>query len=509
MFSDSPGDIGRTSLTSHKIVTGDQKPIKQQPRRLPLTKARIAQEAIEEMHEQGIIEPSSSPSTSPIVLVRKKDGTHRFCVDYRKLNEVTKKDSYPLPRIDTTLDALEGSKWFSTLDMKSGYWQIELEQAHKEKTPFSTSHGLWQFTVMPFGLCNAPVTFERLMELVLAGLPCDVCLLYLDDILVHAKTFEREIFNLREVFGRFRAANLKLNPKKCELFRRKVVYLEHIVTEEGISTEPSKVEAVTAWPVPENKRELRGFLGLCSYYRKFIKSFANIASPLYKLTEKEALFQWTEQCDEAFNKLKHDLTTAPVLAYPIAAGKFTLDTDASEKGIGAVLSQEQNGQEKIIAHFSRSLNRRERNYCVTRKELLAVVKATEKFHYYLYGQRFIVRTDHASLRWLFNFRRPEGQIARWLQKLQEYNFEVVHRSGKSHVNADALSRRPCYESACKFCAALESKDHENRTFSELEDGEILGNRTSRGATLNEDGRSFQVWTKEELRTTLDLCLSGW
>ena len=177
-----------------------------------------------------------------------------------------------------------------------------------------------------------------------------------------------------------------------------------------------------------NKRELRGFLGLCSYYRKFIKSFSDVAGPLYKLIEKESVFAWNEQCKEAFDELKRRLTTAPVLAYPIPSGKFTLDTDAGEKGIGAVLSQEQNGQERIVAYFSRSLNRRERNYCVTGKELLAVVKATEKFHYYLYGQRFVVRTDHASLKWLFNFRQPEGQIARWLQKLQEYDFEIVQRA---------------------------------------------------------------------------------
>ena len=376
-----------------------------------------------------------------------------------------------------------------------------MEESDREKTAFSTGCGLWQFTVMPFGLCNAPATFERLMELVLAGLPWSVCLLYLDDILVHAKTFEEEIANLREVFGRFRAANLKLNPKTCELFRQKVLYLGHIVTQEGISTEPSKVEAVISWPTPMNKRELRGFLGLCSYYRKFIKSFSDVAGPLYKLIEKETVFAWTEQCKEAFDELKCRLTTAPVLAYPIASGKFTLDTDASEKGIGAVLSQEQNGQERVVAYFSRSLNRRERNYCVTRKELLAVVKATEKFHYYLYGQRFVVRTDHASLKWLFNFRQPEGQIARWLQKLQEYDFEIVHRAGRSHVNADALSRRPCYESACKFCSALEDKDNESQKIRGREERSMLENGTSRGMTFEaQDELLFQIWTKGELRT---------
>ena len=491
VFSEGPGDVGRTSLTSHNIETGNQRPIKQKPRRLPFVKLEKAQEAIKEMHEQGIIEPSISPWCAPIVLVKKKDGTQRFCVDYRKLNSVTKKDSFPLPRIDATLDALAGSKWFSTLDMKSGYWQVAVEESDKEKTAFSAGYGLWQFTVMPFGLCNAPATFERLMELVLAGLPWNVCLLYLDDILVHAQTFDEEILNLRDVFGRFRSANLKLNPKKCELFKTKVLYLGHVVSREGVSTNPSKIDAVAFWPTPKNKRELREFLGLCSYYRKFIKSFADIASPLHHLVEKETEFVWSEQCSEAFNELKRLLTSAPVLAYPIASGKYTLDTDASEGGIGAVLSQEQNGHQRVIAYFSRSLSRSERNYCVTRKELLAVVKAIEKFHCYLYGQRFVVRTDHASLRWLLNFRQPEGQVARWLQKLQEYDFEIVHRTGKSHVNADALSRRPCYDSACKFCSSLEEKDALHHSTCEC--GTVRNGN-------NQNEPLLLTWTQEELRT---------
>ena len=276
VFSNAPGDLARrTSLiTSHKIDRGTNKPIRQQPRRLPLAKVDVAHEAIKEMHEQGIIEPSTSPWAAPIVLVKKKDGTNRFCVDYRKLNEVTKKDSYPLPRIDTTLDALAGSTWFSTLDMKRGYWQVDVNKADREKTAFSAGYGLWQFTVMPFGLCNAPATFERLMELVLAGLRWSVCLVYLDDILVHAKTFDQSIAHLRDVFGRFRAAKLKLNPKKCELFRQEVAYLGHVVTRHGIATNPHKIQAVASWPIPKNKNELQGFLGWCSYYRKSVHSFA-------------------------------------------------------------------------------------------------------------------------------------------------------------------------------------------------------------------------------------------
>jgi hypothetical protein len=272
-----------------------------------------------------------------------------------------------------------------------------------------------------------------------------------------------------------------------------------VVTQEGISTDPSKIEAVTNWPTPKNKRELRSFLGLCSYYRKFIKSFANIASPLHRLTEKETEFIWTVQCNGAFLKLKQLLTTAPILAYPIASGRYTLDTDASEKGIGAVLSQDQNGHERVIAYYSRSLTRRERNYCVTRKELLAVVKAIEKFHYYLYGQRFIVRTDHASLKWLFNFRQPEGQVARWLQKLQEYQFKVVHCAGKSHMNADVLSRRPCYESECKFCSNLEEKDAPNDATDGTDRRHDCKSNVVRSTTKPTQPLLLS-WTRDELRT---------
>ena len=337
------------------------------------------------------------------------------------------------------------------------------------------------------------------MELVLSGLPWSVCLLYLDDILVHARTFDEEIFNLRQVFSRLRVANLKLNPKKCVLFRTRVLYLGHVVTQEGISTDQSKVEAVSNWPTSKNKRELTGFLGLCSYYRKFIKSFANIAGPLHRLTEKETEFVWTVQCNEAFLKLKQLLTTAPILAYPIASGRYTLDTDASEKAIGAVLSQEQNGHERVIAYYSRSLTRRERNYCVTREELLAVVKAIEKFHYYLYGQRFVVRTDHASLKWLFNFCQPEGQVARWLQKLQEYQFEVVHRAGKSHMNADVLSRRPCYESECKFCSSREERDAPNNAIDDTDERNECKSNVVRSTTKSTEPVLLS-WTREQLRT---------
>ena len=458
LFSQGSHDLGRTDLVKHHINTGSAAPVRQPPRRLPLAKREEADKAIEEMKADGIIEPSASPWSSPVVLVKKKDGTLRFCVDYRKLNSATRKDSYPLPRIDDTLEALAGSKWFSTLDLKSGYWQVELDKEDREKTAFSAGNGLWQFTVMPFGLCNAPATFERLMEQVLAGLPITVALVYLDDVLVPGVCFIDHLSNLRQVFSRLQKARLKLSPKKCVLFQKEVDYLGHVVNKDGISTDPQKIEAIASWPAPGNASEVKSFIGLCSYYRRYIQSFSDIASPLYQCAEKKP-FSWTQSAEAAFVQLKQLLTSAPVLAYPKPGVKFILDTDASNNGIGAVLSQLQDGQERVIAYFSRSLNRAESQYCVTRKELLAMVKAVRHFHCYLYGRHFLLRTDHAALRWLLNFKAPEGQVARWLEQLQQYDFDVQHRPGAVHSNADALSRRPCLYQPCNHCDRLESRDH--------------------------------------------------
>ena len=366
------------------------------------------------------------------------------CVDYRQLNVATVKDAYPLPRIDETLDALSGAQWFSTLDLASGYWQVGLDEEAKAKSAFLADNGLYAWNVMPFGLSNAPATFERLMDKVLAGLHWETLLVYLDDLIIFGKSVPEELSRLRQVFHRLRQANLKLKPRKCHLFKTQVSYLGHVVSNEGVSTQ-EKIEAVKSWPTPKNVTEVRSFLGLASYYRRFVEGFASIAKPLHQLTEKgrAGQFEWSPVCQAAFDELKRRLTSAPILAYPSPEGEFILDTDASKDGIGGVLSQVQDGKERVIAYGSQVRSKAERNYCVTRSELLAVVTYVKHFKQYLYGRHVIVRTDHGALRWLTNFKQPEGQLARWLEVIAAYDIETIHRAGRSHGNADVLSRTPC------------------------------------------------------------------
>ena len=453
VFAKSDVDIGRTNKVRHGINTGDHPPLKERPRRFPLKEQEEIDRQIKQLLDTGMIEPSDSPWASNVVLVKKKDGTKRFCIDYRRLNKVTIKDAYPIPRIDDSLDALGGSKWFSTLDLASGYWQVELDEDAKKKSAFVVRGGLYCWNVMPFGLTNAPSTFERLMERVLSGLHWQILLVYLDDIIVYAKTVEEELRRLATVFQRLRESGLKLKAKKCHLFKESVLYLGHIVSAQGISTDPEKVRAVKEWPTPTTVKEVQSFLGLASYYRRFIAGFSNIARPLHRLTEKGQQFAWSEACDAAFIELKGRLQEAPILAYPIPDLEYLLDTDASNEGIGAVLSQVIDGKERVISYASRVLNKAERNYCTTRKELLAVVVFLKQFRQYLYGQPTTIRTDHGALRWLLNFRDIQGQMARWLQVISEYDVNIVHRAGRSHANADSLSRRPCTE--CTQCDIVE------------------------------------------------------
>jgi transposase InsO family protein len=448
VFSTSETDLGLTNLTSHHIDTGDAKPFRQPLRRFPPAHVVAIEEHVNNMLAQGVIEPACSPWASNIVLVRKKDGSFRCCIDYRQLNSATRKDAYPLPRIDTCLDAMASAQWFSTFDLRSSYHQVMVNPPDSDKTAFICPRGMYRFRTMPFGLCNAGATFQRLMDVVMSGLNLHICLVYLDDIIVYSRTAEEHLERLTEVLDRLTSAGLKLKPEKCALFQKSVSFLGHMITAEGIATDPDKIKAVMDWPEPTCLRDIRAFLGLASYYRRFVKDFATIAAPLNGLIKKGSVFGWSTEAQDSFNTLKTALTSPPILAMPTDDGDFTLDTDASDYAIGAVLSQKQDGVERVVAYASRSLDRRERNYCVTRKELLAVVHFLRHFKQYLLGRHFKVRTDHAALTWLRRTPEPIGQQARWAEQLEEYDFVVEHRPGKQHGNADALSRRPCPKRDC-------------------------------------------------------------
>ncbi|MEW8548469.1 MAG: reverse transcriptase domain-containing protein, partial [Candidatus Thiodiazotropha sp.] len=445
IFSDSKNDLGRTNLTQHSIFTNDARPIKQPPRRVPFAMREQLQKQVDEMLEQDIIEPSKSPWSSPVVLVKKKDGSFRFCVDYRRLNAVTCKDAHPLPRVDDCLDALSGSKVFSTLDCASGYWQVEMNLEDREKTAFSTGENLFQFKVMPFGLTNAPATFQRLMDLVLAGMHWKCCLVYLDDIIVFTSTVDEHLTKLREVFSCIRDAGLTLKSSKCQLFETSVSFLGHQVSGSGIRPDANNIEKVLNFAVPRNVTELQSFLGLANYYRKFIRNFANIAEPLNRLLHKDTKFMWTDDSHRAFEKLRQSLTTYPVLAYPDFQKPFRVQTDASGWAVGAVLSQEQKGEEKVIAYASSTLSKSERNWSAYDKEFYAVVWAIRHFRPYLGGSRFVVMTDHkplANLRSIKQGHDPTGRRERWSIELSAYDFSIQYRKGINNGNADALSRLP-------------------------------------------------------------------
>ena len=456
VFSTGPTDLGRTNLVEHEIHLEDERPFKEPYRKIPPALVDEVREHLHEMLEIGAIRESTSPFSSNVVIVRKKDWTIRFCIDYRKLNQRTTKDAYPIPRIDDTLHSLAGSKFFSTLDLKSGYWQVELRESDKPKTAFQVgSLGFFKCNQMPFGLCNAPATFQRLMERCMGALNLRDCLIYLDDIIIFSSTFEEHLERLQAVFKNRERHNLKLKPSKCEFFKEQVIYLGHVVSADGIHTDPSKLEAVSNWPIPKSTKDVRKFLGFNGYYRRFVKGYASIVRPLNDLlvghptkpggkkksSENATPFRWDDEQQQSFDAIKERLTNPPVLGYADYKLPFTLHTDASGNGLGAALYQRQNGTNRVIAFASRSLKPSEKNYPAHKLEFLALKWAVcEKFHDYLYGTRFEAITDNNPLTYVLTTAKLDATGQRWVAALSNYNFDIKYRSGKKHTDADGLSR---------------------------------------------------------------------
>lgn len=437
------GELGRYEDTLFKINTGNADPIRSMPRPVPHHKKVEVDRQLDDMLRRGLIEPSNSEWASPILLVKKKDGTLRFCVDYRKLNDVTKHDSFPLPNIHDCLSSLgENSTYFSTLDMASGYWQMGMDPDSQEKAAFTTHRGLFKPLVQPFGPKGGVAHFSRVMNSLLGSMQWEKLLIYLDDILVFGRDFKEHLKRLEMVFVTLRKANLKLKPGKCNLLQKSVKFLGHLVSSEGISPLQEKISVVQSWPPPSSKEEVQSFLGLASYYRRFVMNFSQIAEPLNRLTRKGVTFKWDAECEESFLKLRKALINHPILAYPDYTQQFILTTDASNSGIGAILSQGLKSQERVVAYASRALTKAERNYSVTERECLATIWATDHYQYYLLGAPFLIYTDHDPLTYLRSIAQPQGRLARWVLKLEQYEYAIRYKPGKSIPHADALSRHP-------------------------------------------------------------------
>ena len=401
------------------------------------------------MLDIGAIRHYNSPWASPMVLVHKKHGSLRFCIDLRKLNAQTVTDAYSLPRIEDALDSLNGTCIFTSLNLNSRYWQVELDEDSIPLTAFTVGPlGFYECVRMPFGLTNAPATFQRLMESYLGELHLKWCIIYLDDIIIFSKNPDDHITRLEGVFEKLAKAGLKLKPSKCKFFKPSLKYLGHIVSKDGIATDPHKIEAICNWPTPKMVTDVRSFTGFTNYYRKFIKGYAKIARPLHELTsgengkKKNHRVEWTNRCKESFDTLKAICSEGPVLAYADYTKPFVLHTDASAMGLGAVLYQKQeDGKERVIAYASRTLNKSERNYDVHKLEFLALKWAiTDRFHEYLYGAIFDVFTNNNPLTYILSTAKLDAMGHRWVASMGPYNFTLHYKPSKLNNDADTLSR---------------------------------------------------------------------
>ena len=443
------GHLGELKVGKHRIeLKPDAKPVFSQPRRAGPAAREAETEEVRKMLDLKVIEPASTEWASPIVLAPKPDGSWRFCVDYRRLNDITVKDSYPLPRMDECLDSLGEAKYFTTLDANNGYWQIPVAEEDRDKTTFTCHAGTYRFLRMPFGLCNAPATFQRAMDILLAGLRWKSCLVYLDDIIVFSRTAEEHLVHVEEILEKLQDAGVSLKLKKCRFFAETVDYLGHVIRPGLLEVATKNTAAIDGFEEPKTQTHLRSFLGVCNVYRRFVPNFAQVSAPLNELLKKGApveLPPLNEHQRRSFNLLKQALKEPPILRLPRPSLPYSVDTDASDYQIGcALLQTHEDGSRYPIGFWSRSLIQAERNYSVSEKECLAVVWACTILRPYLERTHFDLYTDHQALKWMMNLGNASGRLERWRLRLMEYDFTVHYKKGRLNTIADCVSRLPTY-----------------------------------------------------------------
>ncbi|KAL0537650.1 hypothetical protein IC582_026633 [Cucumis melo] len=418
-------------------------PISRAPYRVAPAELKELKVQLQELLDNGFIRPSVSPWEAPMLFVKKKDGSMRLCIDYRELNKVTVKNRYPLPRIDDLFDQLQKATVFSKIDLRSGYHQLRIRDNDIPKTAFRSRYGHYEFIVMSFGLTNASAVFMDLMNRVFKDFLDSFVIIFIDDILIYSKTKAEHEEHLRQVLETLQANRLYAKFSKCEFWLKKVSFLGHVVSSEGVSVDPAKIEAVTNWPRPSTVIEIRSFLGLAGYYKRFVEDFSRIASPLTQLTRMGTPFVWSPACESSFQELKKKLVTAPVLTVPDGSGSFVIYSDASKKGLGCVLMQ----QGKVVAYASRQLKSHEQNYPTHDLELAAMVFALKIWRHYLYGDKIQIFTDHKSLKYFFTQKELNMRQRRWLELVKDYDCEILYHPGKANVVVDALSRKVAHSAA--------------------------------------------------------------
>uniref|UniRef100_A0ABD2WZD5 RNA-directed DNA polymerase n=1 Tax=Trichogramma kaykai TaxID=54128 RepID=A0ABD2WZD5_9HYME len=494
---------GLTNRSEHHIRVMTNTPVRHHLRRMSPAMEAVAQAEVKKLYEAGFIERSASDWCSAPVIVRKQDGSNRFCIDYRDLNKVTLQDQYPIPNMDGILDKLRKAKYLSKVDLKNAYHQIPMEEHSKPYTAFAVpGSGLWQYTRMPFGLCNAPRTFQRLIDSLFGPVDQPHIFGYLDDIIVATDSFDEHLRWLEVVLTRLREAGLAVNRKKCEFCCQRLSYLGFLLDSKGLRPDPERVAPVLECKPPRTLKELRSFLGCISWYSRFIQMESSAKIPLLKLTKKDVPWKWGPEQQEAFDNLKQSLVTALVLARPDFTKPFKVQSDASAYAIGAVLTQEHEDGEHPIVYISRVLNKAEKNYSTTERECLAVVWAIKKFRPYLEGYTFTVVTDHSALKSLQTAREPTGRLARWALELQNWTFTIEHRKGTHMKMPDFLSRMP-------------TQDDEVAAFENVNDPWYL----DRLADVAKFPRKYREWhiddgllyrhRKDELLDPIEDGVEGW